>query len=652
MRRTDYQMKRRHFLSLAGGATTYSLLVRADGLAAPASSRDEISRQFAVIAPPGTPSQRFAGEPHMTLVEMACDVLVAGGGMAGVCAAVAAARNGAKVVLVQDRSRLGGNASSEVKMHIVGADIHGGRPGWREGGLIEEFRLDDAVNNPHRSWELWDLLLFDKVKREPNITLLLDSVLFAADTRDGLIQRVLVRADKTEHLYRIKAGAFIDATGDSRLALEAGAAMRWGRERRSEFNESLGLEQPDRQTLGSSLLFTSRNYGKPVPFRPPPWARKVTKEQLQFRSISSWEYGYWWIEWGGQLDTIRDNERIRFELLAIVLGVWDYIKNSGEHPTSANWGMDWLGMVPGKRESRRIEGGYMLTQNDLTGRKGEFEDAVAIGGWPMDDHPPSGFDKPREKPATAIRMEEVYAIPLRALYSRNVANLLMAGRNISASHVAFTSTRVMATCAVMGQAAGTAAALCARYQLKPEQLYHDKSRLEELRQVLLRDDQTIKNLKNSDPKDLARLAKVTASAVHQDAKPEAVINGLVRDLPGAWLNRWMAPLGSAGAWIELSWDQPQAISHLQITFDTGFQRQLTLTSSDHENAKVIRAAQPETVKDYRITYTAPGKNRGGRAGAGARQLPTAEPPHVPGGGSAVHPSPGRGDQRFGHRADF
>lgn len=276
-------MNRRQFLSLAGTATGYSVIVRADGFAATPPTREEISKEFDTIAPPAPGAARFAGEPHMTLVDLSGDVFVAGGGMAGVCAAVAAARNGAKVILTQDRSRLGGNASSEVKMHIVGANIHGGRPGWRESGLIEEFRLDDAANNPHRSWELWDLLLYDKVKSEPNITLLLDSPLFAAETKDGLIQQVMVRCDKTEHLYRIKSKLYLDCTGDCRLGLEAGAEMRRGREAKSEFNESLALDKADDQTLGSSILFTARDYGKPIPFTPPKWARNINKGHLMFR---------------------------------------------------------------------------------------------------------------------------------------------------------------------------------------------------------------------------------------------------------------------------------------------------------------------------------------------------------------------------------
>lgn len=595
-------MRRRDFFKTVGLAG-YSLAVFA-GDAVPADDR---RGAFERIAPPAGNLPHPAGEPHMALVDLVCDLLVAGGGLAGVCAAVAAARHGAKVVLVQDRSRLGGNSSSEVKMHVVGANCHKGRPGWREGGLLEEFRLDDAVNNPHRSWEFWDLLLYDKVVSEPNITLLLDSVLFSVTTQDGRIERALVRCDKTEHLYRVTAKLFCDCTGDSRLGLEAGAAMRHGREARAEFGESLAPERADANTLGSSILFTARRYDRPMPFTPPRWARRVGRDQLRMRKITSWEYGYWWIEWGGNLDTIRDNERIRFELLSIVLGVWDYIKNSGDHPTSANWAMDWLGMIPGKRGSRRLVGDHVLTQQDLAGERGDFPDAVAIGGWPMDDHPPGGFDRPDLPPARQIHTREVYNIPLRSLYSRNVANLLMAGRNLSASHVAFTSTRVMGTCAVLGQAAGTAAALCARHGLLPRQLYEDRARLAELQQALLRDDQTIKGVRNEDPADLARQATVTASDALEHAPPENVVNGVPRDLPGQAINRWTAPLGPRGTWLQLAWQTPQRLGEVQVTFDSGFQRELTLTASDAINQGIVRVAQPETVRDYTISYRPPGK---------------------------------------------
>lgn len=571
----------------------YSLIVLADRADAQTSPQPA---QFERVAPPGA---SFApNERHMKLVTLDCDLLVAGGGLAGVCAAIAAARHGAKVVLVQDRSRLGGNSSSEVKMHVVGANSHNGRPGWREGGILEELRLADAANNHQRCWELWDLLLYDKVVSEPNITLLLETTIYAATVKDGRITEAMARCDKSEHLYRVRAKMYCDSTGDSRLALEAGAEIRTGREARGEFNESLAPEKRDDGTLGSSILFTSKLYRNPVPFTPPKWARKIGKEQLIHRKINSWEYGYWWIEWGGYHDVIGENERIRFELLSIVMGVWDYIKNSGEFPDSKLWGMDWVGMMPGKRGSRRLVGDHTLTQNDLMG--GSFSDAVAIGGWPMDAHPPEGFDRPDLPPNTVLTPPQVYDIPLRSLYSRNIANLFMAGRNISASYVAFTSARVMATCAVEGQAAGTAAAQCVEAGITPRQLARDAKQVARLQEALLRDDQSIKGRRSQDSSDLARGATVTASA--EAAKAPLVIDGFTRDIPDrrgnpVEVHQWSA---AAPAWIELRWERPQRIREVQITFDSGFKRQLTLSAADAQNVNLVRAPQPETVKDYRV----------------------------------------------------
>jgi len=592
-------MKRRDFFA---GLGSYSLVVLADPSSA-AAAGDDKARSFDWIAPPETLRHMAENERHMALVDLETDILVAGGGLAGVCAAISAARQGAKVVLVQDRSRLGGNSSSEVKMHVVGSSCHKARPGWRESGLLEEIRLDDATNNPQRCWELWDILLYDKVMSEPNITLLLESTLYSASVKNGRIEQAMVRCDKSEHIYRIKAKMFCDCTGDSRLGLESGADMRIGREARSEFNESLAPEKTDKETLGSSILFTSRLYQRKMPFRPPQWARKVTKEQLLHRKVDSWEYGYWWIEWGGSLSPIWDNERIRFELLSIVMGVWDHIKNSGLYPDSANFALDWVGMMPGRRGSRRILGDHILTQQDL--ERGSFEDAVAIGGWPMDDHPPGGFDRPDLKPNTSIKTDEVYNIPLRSLYSRNVSNLMMAGRNISATHVAFTSARVMATCAVIGQAVGTAAATCVERGIAPKDIAKSKPLLTSLQQKLLRNDQTLRDIGNQDPADLARKAKVTASSEEPDAPASLITNGWVRNIPKKQVNHWAATMGPQGAWIELSWDQPQNIQEIQITFDTGFQRELTLSSSDTVTRGIVRAAQPETVKDYAIHYTSP-----------------------------------------------
>lgn len=547
-------------------------------------------------------------EPNMRKLDREVDVLVAGGGMAGVCAALAAARRGARTLLVQDRSRLGGNASSEIRMHIVGADHHGGRAGWREGGLIEEIRLEDAVRNPHRAWELFDLTLYDLCLRESRLELLLDSSVYAATTEKGRIERAFVRCDKTETIYRVKPHVCIDATGDGRLALEAGADFREGREPRGQYDEDLALPKGDDKSQGCSILFTARKHDMPIPFVAPPWTRKLSEDNLLFRKIphGAYEYGFWWIELGGEHDVIHENELLRRELLRIVMGVWDWIKNSGNHPDSANWALETVGMIPGKRESRRLTGDHVQTQHDLVGGWKERDDGVSIGGWGFDEHPPGGFDAWREPPYYSKPVPEVYNIAFEALYSRNVSNLMMAGRNISNSHVAFTSTRVMATCACTGQAVGTAAALCAQHGLLPRELR--KTRMAELQQQLLRDDQSIRAVVNVDPADVAPKATITASHHLKEAPPAHVVDGHVRDVPGEWTHRWGAEAldedGNADAWLELRWDPPQRIGTVQITFDTGFHRELTLTGSDGRSAHMVRGPQPETVRDYTLVARA------------------------------------------------
>ena len=605
---------RRKFLKSTAAIPTYSLLFFGGGTAMAKSLDEQPPQDFErheTLYGPVKNDRRFQGEPNMKLEELDCELLIAGGGPSGVCAALAAARNGTKVILVQDRSRLGGNSSSEVKMHIVGANMHGGRPGWREGGIIEELRLEDVANNQHGSWEMWDLLLYDKLYSHPNITLILDTALYAAEVEKDNITRIMARCDKTETLYRISAKYFADCTGDARLALEAGAEIMWGHESREAFNEPLAWDKATKETLGSSVLFTARDYGKPTPYKAPAWARKIEEKHLNMRPIKSWEYGFWWIEWGGKFDTIKDNEMIRHELLAIVCGIWDYIKNSGKYPESENWGMDWVGMVPGKRESRRIIGDHILTQQDLMGLNGDFEDAVAIGGWGLDEHPPGGFDDTEKRPFVSTKLPEVYNIPLRSLYSKDLKNMFMAGRNASCSHVAFTSTRVMATCAVMGQAAGTAAALCARYGISPRELFGDKGKLKELQQTLLRDDQTIKNLKHDEMQDVSHKAEIKASGHIGEGKPENLLTGWNRNITeDEHDHRWVSKMGNEGAWVELSWKEPCTISEIHLVFDSGFQRELTLSSAAHVIHRVHRAPQPETVKDY-VIYgtTAKGKQQ-------------------------------------------
>lgn len=543
----------------------------------------------------------------MTRHELETDILVVGGGLAGVCAALAAARNGRQVVLLQDRSVLGGNSSSEIRMHVVGADIHGRRPGARESGLIEELRLEDAARNPQRSPALWDLLLYEKVMAEPKITLLLDTDCVGGTTEptsDGsrrLISAEAVRQSTEEH-FQIRAPVFIDCSGDGRLGIEVGAEVTVGREAKSDYGESLALEVADRQTLGSSILFMARRHETPQPFRAPDWVRRFKKDDFKFRPISGYEYGYWWAEWGGHLDVLKDNPAIRHELYRIALGIWDYVKNSGDHPDSAHWALDWVGALPGKRESRRFLGPHVLTQQDLQAGR-IFPDAVAYGGWPLDLHPPSGVDAVNEWPCRHIELPNLYSIPLRSLYSRNVANLFLAGRNISATHVAFASTRVMATCATMGQAVGTAAALMVAQGGRSIAATFGADVIGQLQQRLLRDDAFLLSVRNTDPGDLARRATITASSEATGGEAAQVIDGVTRALVpgfGPWADAashgWIST--ALPAQLELSWPRPQTIAEIHVTFDSGFERELTLSASDSANRKIIRGAQPELVRDY------------------------------------------------------
>ena len=180
------------------------------------------------------------------------------------------------------------------------------------------------------------------------------------------------------------------------------------------YGETLAQPVADRHTLGSSILITGRQHATPQRYIAPSWTRKFTREELKHRPINSYEYGYWWFEWGGQIDSLKDNEAIRHELLRIALGIWDYVKNSGEHPAAANWALDWVGSIPGKRESRRLLGPHVLVQSDVQGGRLSSR-CRCLRGWSIDLHPPQGVDVPDEPPFTPTNLDQVYTIPLRCL---------------------------------------------------------------------------------------------------------------------------------------------------------------------------------------------------------------------------------------------
>lgn len=461
------------------------------------------------LASPTMPASCKA--PYPTTTEhLDVDVVVVGGGLAGVCAAIAAARAGAEVVLVQNRPVLGGNSSSEVRVWVCGATATGHQRFARETGIVGELYSENQFRNPEGNPYYWDLVLLEAVKAEPHLTLLLNTDVHTVDVEEDRLTRVKAKTLGSERQWCVGATVFIDCTGDGFIGAAAGAEFLLGREAGSQHDEELAPAAADTQTLGSTLLFYTKDIGRPVPFIAPSFAIDVTSTSIpEQRIIRTGDNGadYWWIEWGGELDIVQDNERIRDELWAVIYGIWDYIKNSGkfdaEHLT-----LEWVGSVPGKREYRRLLGDVLLTESDIT-PDATPADAVAYGGWSIDLHPARGVYHAGGA-AQQRYPDGVYPIPLRALYSRSISNLLMAGRNISATHVAFGSTRVMATCGVMGEAVGAAAALCAEGGVTPRHLATRE--VERLQQHLLAQDASVVGIRTDTAADVASLAEVSASS--------------------------------------------------------------------------------------------------------------------------------------------
>jgi hypothetical protein len=447
-------------------------------------------------------------------VTVSADLVVVGGGIAGLCAAIAAARRGARVTLVQDRPVLGGNASSEVRLWLNGALSHGHNNNrWsREGGIADEILVENLYRNPEGNPVLVDGLLLEKVLAEPNIRLLLntavDGVRMAALDRIAAVSGFCAQNSTR---YELAAPLFCDASGDGIVGYLAGAPFRMGAEAPDEFDEPIAPDGGFGGLLGHSIYFYSRDTGRPVRFVPPAFALDDITRIPRYRSFSTKEHGcrLWWIEYGGHLDTVHDTEEIKWELWRVVYGVWNHIKNSGDFPEAETLTLEWVGLIPGKREGRRFEGDYMLTQRDVLQRR-RHHDAVAYGGWSIDLHPADGLYGTRAA-SRHHHAPGVYQIPYRSLYSRDVANLFLSGRLISASHVAFGSTRVMLTCAQVGEAVGAAAALCVAEGTDPR-AWSAPDRVAQLQRTLLRGGAHIPGLPLADPDDLARTATVTATS--------------------------------------------------------------------------------------------------------------------------------------------
>lgn len=536
-------------------------------------------------------------------IEHNVDFCVVGGGLAGICAAVQAARSGKKVALVQERPVLGGNASSEIRMWVCGAEGKNNR----ETGIIEEINLENLYRNPYKNYSIWDSVLYGIVIAEPNITLLLNTSVCDVDMEGGKIKTAVAWQMTTQSWHYINAKFFADCSGDSILAPLTHADFRLGRESADEFGEIISVAEEDKKTMGLSCLIQARKTDEDITFIAPEWAKKLTGEDMKRRPSnlnSTWE-NFWYLELGGDRDSIGDTEILRDELVALAYGYWDYFKNSGEFDEkfdAKKWQLEFIGFLPGKRESRRMVGPHLLKQQEVIAG-GHFDDVIAYGGWPLDDHDPRGFYfKGEGTNMGESQVKGIYGIPYRCLYSANIENLFFAGRNISATHAAMSSTRVMMTCAVLGQAIGEAASLSVEYNTTPQGVYD--LHIEELQQNLMRADCFI-------PYITRKVGKPTENAEISGCElKENLRNGIDR-------NNKLYGEEEQGAFCNLNdkitytFNDPHYVETAHIVFDSDLDR-LTIPGDDSERYHSMRCNifkdspkmhLPKTlVKDYMIEY--------------------------------------------------
>ncbi len=508
----------------------------------------------------------------MKNIEYKTDLCIIGGGMAGLCCGIAAARHGIRVVLIHDRPVLGGNASSEIRMWICGS--HG--KDNRETGIIEEIMLENFYQNTALKFPIWDSVLYEKAIAEENLTLLLNSSCLDCTMNGSSIESVKAWQSNAETFHIVRARYFADCSGDSVLSTLSGAKYMYGREAKSDFGETIPPDKADKKTMGMSCLFQIRETDHPVRFTPPKWAYKYESDaDLPFKDHDR-DNNFWWIEVGGEWDCIHDTDRCRNELLKICYGVWDHMKNYGDHGVE-NWELEWIGFLPGKRESRRYVGKYIVTQNDVESG-GRFEDTIAYGGWSMDDHFPQGFYYKDGHPTIYHPAPAPWGLPLRCMISENIENLCFAGRNISVTHAALSSSRVMATCAVLGQALGTAVSYAVRDNAALENVD-----IKKLQQTLAEDDCFIPRYK----RELPRLTRAAACSA------EVVRNGTERGEQNCWV-------GKKGDIIEYEFDSDTEISGIRLVFDSDLNRDYHNMPCSYPLVQT-KFKLPETlIKEYKI----------------------------------------------------
>ena len=396
------------------------------------------------------------------------DVIVTGGGIAGMCAAAAASRLGCKVALINDRPVLGGNNSSEVRVHL-GGNIGVG-PNSGLGRMIREFGHSKEGNaKPAANYEDEKKELF--IANEKNITLYANYRAISVKTDGNRIESVIIKHIENGKEVELKAPLFSDCTGDGTIGYLAGADYNMGRESRTEYGEELAPIQPDKMTMGSSVQWYSADKGKPTRFPIFSYGLQFNEKNCEKVTMGEWKW-----ETGMNFNQIDDFERIRDYGLMVIYSNWSFLKNElKDNKKYKNRALDWVAYIAGKRESRRLLGDYILKQDDID-KNVYHEDASFVTTWSIDLHFPdslnaSHFPDAPFKAATKHIHIYPYAVPYRCLYSRNIENLFMAGRNISVTHVALGTVRVMRTTGMMGEVVGMAASLCKKYNTTPRGVY-------------------------------------------------------------------------------------------------------------------------------------------------------------------------------------
>ena len=443
------------------------------------------------------------------------DILVIGAGLAGVCAAVNAARNGCEVVLLERFRTLGGNGGPEVGVHPSGA--HRFHPYAAETGLIEEM-IEEAAwrgaktlsyGNHYNMSQMWDTVLSDTLKNA-GVTVLRCHYAKEPVVEDGKIKKVIVEDIATYHTREITVRtAVVDSSGDGNISFLAGDDFRFGREAVSEYGERSAPEKADDITLGTSLVAYIRKSDAEVNFTTPPGTPDYHPGYEHTDMPDNDEPAFIFpTETGGEsgVDTIEDEHAIYETLLDQLYSWFEHKRNNRED--GKNWELVWVGPRTGKRESRRFKGPYTLTQNDVEDGK-IFEDAIGFGGFPEDLHYPRPENEKYIK-IKYIAIPPLYSIPYRCTYSNKIDNLFYASRLCSVSHLAHGTVRLQRTLATIGMAVGIAAALCKKYKCTPSDIYENY--LEELQQEMMKQDISIMGKANNDASDLARCAKVTADS--------------------------------------------------------------------------------------------------------------------------------------------